>query len=142
LATAPALPCTILSGQDPNGVVWVGNNEDWSFDFETRMNVIVGAPGELSGVAFVYDFPEAEIQGGLNEAGLFFDFNSLPSVDPAKVEGWAKRRTSPAAARRCSCMCCGTRAPSPRCSRSTSSTAFRLCCRRRCTSPTRAGRWP
>ena len=33
-------PCTIVSRVGANGVAWVGNNEDFIFDFETYLNVM------------------------------------------------------------------------------------------------------
>ncbi len=72
----PAGACTIFT-LAKDGVVLAGNNEDW-YDTDTRMWVVPAAGGSLGVVYFGFGnlFP----QGGVNEAGLFFDGNALPTV--------------------------------------------------------------
>ena len=71
--------CTIFSAIDKNGNVWTGNNEDGIFSLNTCINFI--APTNKTFGYFYFtnsknpnEFP----QGGLNDAGLFFDGNSVP----------------------------------------------------------------
>jgi hypothetical protein len=75
------LACTIFSAIDRKGNVWFGNNEDASFSFYNYINVFP----KTKGVKFGYytlskDKPEngqnAQIAGGMNEAGLAYDFNA------------------------------------------------------------------
>ena len=71
--------CTIFSSKDKNGNVWTGNNEDGNFTLGTCINIV--APDKD---AFGYIFftnsnnPKEFPQGGLNNAGLFYDANSVP----------------------------------------------------------------
>ncbi len=70
--------CTILSGTDLNGHTWICNNEDESFSFKNYINVFPRDGGSKNGyVTLTYGSPGGKIEGGLNEAGLFFDFNQL-----------------------------------------------------------------
>lgn len=74
--------CTIFSARDHNGQVWVGNNEDNTFSFYNYINVFPSKSGVNYGYyTLSYHTPENgenfNIQGGMNEAGLFFDFNIL-----------------------------------------------------------------
>jgi len=92
---AEASACTIISGKTEDGVVWVGNNEDFYFDFDTYLNVLP-PDGELLGaVSFTYGAPENFIQGGVNERGLFFDFNALPPIPKADFMDWGERQDFP-----------------------------------------------
>lgn len=84
LFTLPALifGCTIFSGTASNGQVWTGNNEDGLFNFKTYLNVFPkDCEGTFGYVTYSYNTPEnganSNAEGGLNEAGLFFDFNAL-----------------------------------------------------------------
>jgi len=74
--------CTIFSAKDKNGNVWFGNNEDASFSFKNYINVFP----KTKKIKFGYytlsrDKPEngenSQIAGGMNEAGLMYDFNAL-----------------------------------------------------------------
>ncbi|MEN0051331.1 MAG: hypothetical protein AAF806_29975, partial [Bacteroidota bacterium] len=74
--------CTIFSGKDSSGQVWTGNNEDWIPNFKNYLNVYPSEYDEAFGyITFSRDSPEnganSNAQGGMNEAGLFFDFNAL-----------------------------------------------------------------
>lgn len=74
--------CTIISGTDKMGHTWAGNNEDGFFNFKTYLNVYPSECSKKIGyITFSYDSPENgannNAQGGVNEAGLFFDFNAL-----------------------------------------------------------------
>ena len=74
--------CTIFSGVAENGDVWNGNNEDGPFGAATYINVYPKGPSARYGFySLSYDTPangaNANIQGGMNEAGLTFDFNAL-----------------------------------------------------------------
>lgn len=95
LTVSHAFPCTIISGTAKNGVVWAGNNEDWVFDFNTLMNVLPREGTLLGGITFTYGRPDATIQGGVNEKGLFFDLNAVPGVPAAECEGWSSKRDFP-----------------------------------------------
>jgi hypothetical protein len=90
LMTNPLRPlaCTIFSAKGNNGQVWFGNNEDASFSFKNYINVFP----KVSSARFGYytlskDKPEngenAQIAGGMNEAGLAFDFNAT-TLNPVK----------------------------------------------------------
>jgi hypothetical protein len=77
-----AFPCTVFCLSDGT-MAFGGNNEDMLFDPETRMWVVPAeSPGKHGRVYFGYadGFP----QGGVNDAGLFFDglaldFEPVPS---------------------------------------------------------------
>jgi hypothetical protein len=88
-------PCTIISGVDKNGAAWAGNNEDYEFDFETYLNVLPAEQHLLGAITFTYDRPDSFIQGGINEAGLFFDYNALLPVSVSDYEGWDKKKDFP-----------------------------------------------
>jgi hypothetical protein len=95
LIASQAMPCTIISGKTKDGVVWVANNEDWTFDFETYLNVLPREGKLLGAISFTYGSPDTAIQGGLNERGLFFDFNAVPSVPISHYEGRASKKEFP-----------------------------------------------
>lgn len=95
LVAAIALPCTIISGKTKDGVVWAGNNEDFFFDFNTYLNVLPPEGDLLGAVSFTYGTPDSHIQGGFNEAGLFFDINALPAIPEADWQDWGERKEFP-----------------------------------------------
>ncbi|MDB4293352.1 hypothetical protein N9954_08090 [Maribacter sp.] len=77
-----AYTCTIFCGKDSNGHVWAGNNEDGLFNFKTYLNVFPKTVDTKYGYYTVsYNSPEnganSNAEGGMNEAGLFWDFNAL-----------------------------------------------------------------
>src|SRR5512133_3528435 len=91
LAAAPAFPCTIFK-LTRNGATLVGNNEDYS-DPETRV-WFLPPKANMHGRVY-FGFANGFAQGGVNDAGLFFDWVAgVPSKD-AKVgtpfTGWAAR---------------------------------------------------
>src|SRR5690348_12965460 len=92
---ARVFPCTIISGRAKDGAVWVGNNEDWTFDFDTYMNVLPREGHRLGAISFTYGSPDTSIQGGVNERGLFFDYNAVPAVPVSEYEGWDKKKDFP-----------------------------------------------
>ncbi len=74
--------CTIFCGADSKGHVWAANNEDNAFTFSNYINVFPKTASTKHGYyTFSYFSPENgtnwNIQGGMNEAGLFYDFNAL-----------------------------------------------------------------
>jgi hypothetical protein len=95
LAASIAIPCTIISGKAKDNTVWAGNNEDFYFDFNTYLNVLPPEGDLLGAVSFSYGSPDSFIQGGFNEAGLFFDFNALPPIPESDWKDWGKRKTYP-----------------------------------------------
>ncbi|MCF3649272.1 hypothetical protein [Synoicihabitans lomoniglobus] len=89
LISPSATACTILSAVAPDGQVWTGNNEDGPLDVPLYLNVFPRTDDTRFGYfTFTYDSPRAGIQGGMNEAGLTYDFNALqqpyPLKDPAR----------------------------------------------------------
>jgi len=92
LMTSFAFPCTIISGKTKDNVVWAGNNEDFYFDFNTYLNVLPGEGKLLGAITFTYGSPESFIQGGVNEHGLFFDFNSLPEEPLSNYKDWDNKQ--------------------------------------------------
>jgi len=95
LLTWRIFPCTIISGKTKANVVWFGNNEDFYFDFNTYLNAIPREGKLLGAITFTYGSPESFIQGGMNEAGLFFDFNALPPMPQSVYADWDKKRDFP-----------------------------------------------
>ena len=89
------LPCTIISGKAKDGAVWIGNNEDWAFDFDTYLNVLPRQGKQLGAITFTYGGPDNSVQGGLNEHGLFFDFNAITPVPVSKYKDWASKEDFP-----------------------------------------------
>ncbi len=72
--------CTIFSAIDKNGNVWTGNNEDGIFSLNTCVNVVAPINKTFGYLYFTgsknpNEFP----QGGMNDAGLFFDGNAVPA---------------------------------------------------------------
>ncbi len=77
--------CTIFSGIDENGQVWTANNEDNPFNFYNYINIFPKTEDSKYGYfTLSYDSPvngeNYNTQGGMNEAGLFYDFNTIPKV--------------------------------------------------------------
>ena len=70
--------CTIVSGVDTKGQTWAMNNEDFFHTFSNYVNVYPATKTSLGYITLTYGSPESGIQGGVNEAGLFFDINALP----------------------------------------------------------------
>jgi len=78
---SPGRPCTIFCAKDSKGHVWAGNNEDFNyFTFDTKIKIKPRTDSTLGYICFTYAhnvFP----QGGVNEAGLFYDFNAIAASD-------------------------------------------------------------
>ena len=74
-----ASACTIVSGTDKKGQTWAMNNEDFFHTYSNYVNVCP-AKGEntLGYMTLTFGSPSGSIQGGSNEAGVFFDINALP----------------------------------------------------------------
>lgn len=86
LAVTPAYPCLIFVLTKDNHVL-VGNHEDWTAR-DARLRFIPATPDQLA--VAVFDFEsEGYIQGGVNEAGLFFDATATP-FSPIDVSGKEK----------------------------------------------------
>lgn len=92
------IACTIFSGVGKDGHVWTGNNEDGMF---SRAHYLNAFP-KTAGSRFGYFTLSAEtprngengnIQGGMNEAGLTYDFNALDREYPVKDRD--KKKTFP-----------------------------------------------
>jgi hypothetical protein len=71
--------CTIVSGTDRNGQTWAMNNEDFFHTYSNYVNVYPATGGNTLGyITLTFGAPDGSIQGGSNEAGVFFDMNALP----------------------------------------------------------------
>ena len=84
--------CTIVSGIDCNGQVWNANNEDGPFDVSSFINVFPKSGDTKYGYyTLCYISPMfgngGKIQGGMNEAGLTFDFAAIEAVNKSELEG-------------------------------------------------------
>ena len=95
LAQTAVWPCTIVSGVAAIGVVWTGNNEDFTFDFETYLNVLPPDSGKFGAMFFTYGGPANSPQGGMNEKGLFFDLNAIPKIQREGYRDYGKRKVFP-----------------------------------------------
>lgn len=89
--TIPSYACTIFSGVDCNGHVWNANNEDGPKGISNFINVFPKTSTNKYGYYTLSYFSPKEgeggnIQGGMNEAGLTFDFNAIPYVNNFDVE--------------------------------------------------------
>lgn len=76
------LACTIISAVDSSGTTSVANNEDSRPSFDPVMHWEEATDTTMSYLYFTYEGIKGEgsrfIQGGMNEAGLFFDWNWVP----------------------------------------------------------------
>ena len=85
--TCALYACTIFSGISQNGQVWNANNEDGR---HTPENVYLNVYPKRTDSRFGYitlthdNAGTPDIQGGMNEAGLTFDFNALDREYPVK----------------------------------------------------------
>jgi len=77
LVASPAFPCTVFCVSDGKNV-FAGNNEDY-FDPATRMWFVPAEKGKHGRVYF--GFANGFPQGGMNDAGLFFDGLALERED-------------------------------------------------------------
>lgn len=91
-----AQACTIVSGIAADGQVWTGNNEDGPAGAALYLNVFPRTSSARFGYfTFSYGSPRngsnGNIQGGMNEAGLTYDFNSLPRAYPVANRATKKK---------------------------------------------------
>jgi len=76
--------CSIFAASK-NGLVLVGNNEDYYLHVIPRVWVDAGGPDEYGRITFGFG-PEKSrpfAQGGVNSAGLFFDAAVIPKIGPS-----------------------------------------------------------
>ena len=96
LPLQPATACTIVSAVAKDGQVWNMNNEDGPAGIANFINVFPRTAGQAYGYyTLSYLTPGAgaggNAQGGMNEAGLTFDFNAIDYVeafDPASRQAY------------------------------------------------------
>ncbi|MGY2134485.1 hypothetical protein ACW9KT_19815 [Hymenobacter sp. HD11105] len=86
LAPTPALACTIVSAVASNGQVWNANNEDGAVGVGEFINVFPKTGRAKYGYYTLSHFSPklgegSNLQGGMNEAGLTFDFNAIKWVE-------------------------------------------------------------
>lgn len=82
---ASVTACTTVSAIAANGQVWTANNEDGPFGIANFITVFPRSEANRFGYyTLSYLSPRygsgGSIQGGMNEAGLSFDFNQIPFV--------------------------------------------------------------
>ena len=85
-APVTARACMTASGIAHNGHVWTANNEDGPFGVANFINVFPRSGSDRYGYyTMTYISPRyaltGAIQGGMNEAGLSFDFDAIPFVE-------------------------------------------------------------
>ncbi len=96
LFAASAAACTIVSAVAEDGQVWNMNNEDGPADVANFVNVFPRTDSTRYGYyTLSYLTPKdgegGATQGGMNEAGLTYDFNAIPYVedfDPAARQAY------------------------------------------------------
>ena len=82
----PATACTIVSAVDERGQVWTMNNEDGPPRVANYISVFPKTDSTLYGY-YTLSYLSGKIgegsgaQGGMNEAGLTFDFNAIDRVE-------------------------------------------------------------
>lgn len=85
--------CTIFSGMDKKGHMWAGNNEDNLFSFNTYLTLSQHTDSTFGYFYFTNSgSPDEYIQGGMNDAGLFYDGNSVP---PSVYKDFDKKKDFP-----------------------------------------------
>jgi tetratricopeptide (TPR) repeat protein len=90
LAAVSVFPCTIFNAAK-NGLVLAGNNED----LNSTDSRIWFYPPQAGKYGYIYvGFDSYGIQGGMNDRGVFFDFNALkfakmnPSPEKPGIKSW------------------------------------------------------
>lgn len=90
LAAVSVFPCTIFNAAK-NGLVLAGNNED----LNSTDSRVWFTPPQAGKYGYVYvGFDSYGIQGGMNDQGVFFDFNALkfakmnPSPEKPGIRSW------------------------------------------------------
>jgi len=79
LSTRTIEACSVLYYVDPqSGKIFVVNNEDYWYDTEAYIRIIPGSRNKLARLWYGWD---NFAQGGINEAGLFFDGAVTPQQD-------------------------------------------------------------
>lgn len=94
----PSYGCTVVSAIDKYGQVWNLNNEDGPFGIANFLNVFPKSKDTKYGYyTLSYLSPKlgtgGNIQGGMNEMGLTFDFNAIDLVedfDPTSKQAFPK----------------------------------------------------
>ncbi|WP_133085486.1 C45 family peptidase [Winogradskyella aurantia] len=91
----PSYACTIFSGVDCNGQVWNANNEDGPEGIANFINVFPKTNDTKYGYYTLSYFSPANgeggnIQGGMNEVGLTFDFNAIAYIEGFDLESKKK----------------------------------------------------
>jgi hypothetical protein len=85
ITPTPTWSCTIFCAKDSHGHVWTGNNEDARFSLGTKANVVTKTDSTLGFIWYNYE-NNRYAQGGINEAGLFYDLNAVPPSDIKNVD--------------------------------------------------------
>lgn len=93
-----AFGCTIMSGIAENGHVWNANNEDGPFGVANFINVFLKKENSKYGYYTLSYFSPAfgnggKMQGGMNEAGLTFDF---ATIEPTNLTNTKNKKAFPA----------------------------------------------
>jgi len=71
--------CSVLYYVDPHtGKIYVANNEDYWYDVDAYIQIVPGSRNKLARLWYGWD---DFAQGGINEAGLFFDGAVTPEQD-------------------------------------------------------------
>ena len=74
-----ARACSVLYYVDPNtGKIYVANNEDYWYDVDAYIRIMPGSRNKLARLWYGWD---DFAQGGINEAGLFFDGAVTPEQE-------------------------------------------------------------
>jgi hypothetical protein len=74
-----ASACSVLYYVDPHtGKIYVANNEDYWYDVDAYIQIVPGSRNKLARLWYGWD---DFAQGGINEAGLFFDGAVTPEQD-------------------------------------------------------------
>jgi hypothetical protein len=94
LNTINSEACTIFSGKDKKGNIWAGNNEDFYFSMNSYLNVVARTDSTYGYIYLTHFSPGGFVQGGTNEAGLFFDGNA---VYPSVYRNYDKKQDFPGA---------------------------------------------
>ncbi len=86
LRSTTSFACTIASGIAADGQVWTCNNEDGTTGVANFINVFPKSGEAKYGYYTLSHFSPkhgegGNLQGGMNEAGLTFDFNAIRRVE-------------------------------------------------------------
>ena len=87
LAVQPAHPCSIFMAMDGDTVL-AANNEDFYMDVDPKVWVTPPSSGEHGRVClgFQSDKQDPFAQGGMNDAGLFFDVAVTPQGNTTRIK--------------------------------------------------------